>query len=468
MLAAAGSLADAAEAHGSLCGALCSMSPYKMQDWVNEILPDGASLSDESAAMIERVFTATAASFGEQGMEFQPLLPDDEQPLNGRANALALWCTGFLYGLGTGQISDLEALNGDVGEIVRDFTEISRASGDDAEQDDSNEQAYAELVEFIRVAAQVVFEELLPLRQQSLSRRSAAAALTLVGLEGCARRVTSGRMDRQEFARRRRQFMRMIGKDAIAVLPAAPVRHRNGDIEYAYRQDSQFYYLSGFPEPDAVAVLVPGRPQAEYLLFVREHDALRETWDGAWAGTDGAVERYGADDAFPIADIDEILPGLMEQRSRIFYSMGTHLEFDPRMLGWVNGMRVHARQGSGAPQEFVALGARARRHASLQEPRRAREASRRAAQIAVGAHRRAMRFVRPGRMEYEVMAEILHEFRSHNADLSYHPIVGGGANSLRHALPRQRSAAVRRRLAAARRGLRARLLRLRHHAAPFP
>ena len=167
VLAAAGSMADAAEAHGSLCGALCSMSPYGMQDWLNEILPDGAPLSEESAAMIERVFTATATSFGEQGMEFEPLLPDDEQPLNGRANALALWCTGFLYGLGTGQISDLEALNGEVGEIVRDFTEISRATGDDSEADESNEQAYAELVEFIRVAAQVVFEELLPLRRQA-------------------------------------------------------------------------------------------------------------------------------------------------------------------------------------------------------------------------------------------------------------------------------------------------------------
>ena len=166
VLATAGSLADAAEAHGSLCGALCAMSPYSMHDWINEIVPDGAALSDESAAMIERVFTATATSFGEQGMEFEPLLPDDEQPLNGRANALALWCTGFLYGLGTGHISDLEALNGDVGEIVRDFTEISRATGDDADADESNEQAYAELVEFIRVAAQVVFEELLPLRRQ--------------------------------------------------------------------------------------------------------------------------------------------------------------------------------------------------------------------------------------------------------------------------------------------------------------
>src|SRR5882762_7390979 len=85
-------------------------------------------------------------------------------------------------------------------------------------------------------------------------------------------------MDSNEFMRRRRQFMRMIGKDAIAILPAAPVRHRNGDIEYAYRQDSHFHYLTGFPEPEAVAVLVPGRPQAEYLLFVRERDPAREAW----------------------------------------------------------------------------------------------------------------------------------------------------------------------------------------------
>jgi Xaa-Pro aminopeptidase len=235
-------------------------------------------------------------------------------------------------------------------------------------------------------------------------------------------------MNPKEFARRRRQFMRMIGKDAIAVLPAAPVRHRNGDIEYAYRQDSQFYYLSGFPEPEAVAVLVPGRAQAEYLLFVRERDALREAWDGTRAGTDGAVERYGADDAFPIADIDEILPGLIEQRSRVFYSMGTHVDFDPRMLGWVNGMRVHARQGSGQPQEFVALG-HVLDDMRLYKSRAEQTSLRRAAQIAVGAHRRAMRFARPGRMEYEVMAELLHEFRSHNADISYHPIVGGGANA---------------------------------------
>jgi Xaa-Pro aminopeptidase len=218
----------------------------------------------------------------------------------------------------------------------------------------------------------------------------------------------------------------MIGKDAIAVLPAAPVRHRNGDIEYAYRQDSHFYYLSGFPEPETVAVLVPGRPQGEYLLFVRERDALREAWDGVRAGTDGAVQRYGADDAFPIADIDEILPSLIEQRSRVFYSMGAHWDFDPRMQAWVNGLR--ARQGAGAPQEFVAL-SHVLDDMRLYKSRAEQASLRRSAQIAMGAHRRAMRFARPGRMEYEVMAELLHEFRSHNADMSYTPIVGSGANA---------------------------------------
>jgi Xaa-Pro aminopeptidase len=235
-------------------------------------------------------------------------------------------------------------------------------------------------------------------------------------------------MDRTEFARRRRQFMRIIGKEAIAILPAAPVRHRNGDIEYAYRQDSHFHYLSGFPEPDAVAVLCPGRPQGEYLLFVRERDAIRESWDGARAGTEGAVEIYGADDAFPIADIDEILPGLLEQRSQIFYSMGTHLEFDPRLTGWVNGLRAQTRQVGGGMQEFVALN-HVLDDMRLYKSRSEQVRLRRAAQIAVGAHRRAIRFARPGRMEYEVMAEVMHEFRSHNADASYHPIVGGGANA---------------------------------------
>lgn len=167
VLEQAGSHADAAEAHGCLCGALCSTSRYGVNDWINEVLPEPGSLSPESAAVLERVFQSTAAAFAEPGMGFGPLLPDDDQPLPGRASALGLWCTGFLYGLGTGKVSDLAALPGDVGEIVRDFSEISRAGSDDSVPDEANEQAYVELVEFIRVGAQVVFDELLPLRQQS-------------------------------------------------------------------------------------------------------------------------------------------------------------------------------------------------------------------------------------------------------------------------------------------------------------
>src|SRR5689334_3880920 len=108
-------------------------------------------------------------------------------------------------------------------------------------------------------------------------------------------------MARDEFARRRRQLMRLMGRDSIAILPAALVRHRNSDVEYAYRQDSDFHYLTGFPEPEAVAVLIPGRAQAEYILFVRERDPGREVWDGTRAGPNGATREYGADDAFPIS-----------------------------------------------------------------------------------------------------------------------------------------------------------------------
>lgn len=231
-----------------------------------------------------------------------------------------------------------------------------------------------------------------------------------------------------EFSRRRRQLMRIIGKDAIAILPAAPVRYRNGNVEYAYRQDSHFYYVTGFAEPEAVAVLVPGRAQAEYLLFVRERDAMRESWDGDRAGPEGAVERFGANDAFPISDIDEILPGLMEDRSRIYYSMGVHTDFDPRVVGWVNGLRSHARQGARVPQEFVALD-HVLDDLRLYKSRAEQASLRKAAAIGVAAHQRVMRFAKPGRMEYEVMAELLHEFRAHNADTAYQPIVGGGANA---------------------------------------
>ena len=232
----------------------------------------------------------------------------------------------------------------------------------------------------------------------------------------------------EEFARRRRALMRLVGRDGIAVLPAAPVRHRNSDVEYPYRQDSDFHYLTGFGEPEGVAVLVPGRAQAEYILFVRERDAAREAWDGRRAGPTGAKREHGADDAFPIGDIDEILPGLMENRARVFYTMGVYADFDQRVLGWVNGLRTQAKNGRHPPQELVALD-HVLHDLRLYKSGRELELMRTAARIAARAHVRAMRFCRPGATEYQVMAELLHEFRRHNADVAYPPIVGGGANS---------------------------------------
>src|SRR5437879_1682705 len=234
---------------------------------------------------------------------------------------------------------------------------------------------------------------------------------------------------RDEFARRRRQLMRLMGRDCIAILPAAPVRHRNNDVEYPYRQDSDFHYLTGFDEPEAVAALVPGRAQAEYILFVRERDRGRATWDGRRAGPAGAARDYGADDAFPIGDIDEILPGLLENRTSVFYTMGIYADFDPRVGGWVHGLRAQARNGRHPPQEFVALD-HVLHDMRLYKSRGELELLRASARIAAQAHQRAMRFCRPGATEYQVMAQLLHEFRGHNADTAYPPVVGGGRHRL--------------------------------------
>lgn len=235
-------------------------------------------------------------------------------------------------------------------------------------------------------------------------------------------------MKQTEFERRRRQLMRMVGAGGIAILPAAPVRNRSRDVEYRYRQDSDFYYLTGFTEPDAVAVLVPGRPQGEYLLFCRERDPDRELWDGSRAGQEGAVEQFGADDAFPVDDIDDIIPGLIEGCSRVYYTMGMYTDFDAHIADWVNSLRSGTSRGLHTPQEFVALD-HILHDMRLYKSRGEISAMRRAARIAVAAHKRAMRMTRPGLYEYEVEAEFRHEFRRNGAWASYNPIVGGGANA---------------------------------------
>jgi len=158
-------LADAAEAHGTLTGCLCAAVGYRFEDWLLEILPEGRA-QPLAAATLRELYTETAGSLRAPDMEFDLLLPEDAQSIDARAAALAQWCQGFLYGLGSGAAQDAASFPGDVGEIVRDLTEISRVGVDIAQTEESNENAYAELVEFVRVSVQVVFEELEPLRGQ--------------------------------------------------------------------------------------------------------------------------------------------------------------------------------------------------------------------------------------------------------------------------------------------------------------
>ena len=235
-------------------------------------------------------------------------------------------------------------------------------------------------------------------------------------------------IDAAEYTRRRRQLMRMAGPDAILILPAAPERVRSNDTHFPYRQDSDFWYLTGFDEPDAVLVLVPGRAAGEVLLFCRERDREREAWDGARLGPEGAVATLGMDDAYPYADMDEILPCLIEGRNRVYYHFGRDTEFDLTLIGWVKRVRSQIKQGAQPPHEFQELGHLLHDLRLFKSPAERRLMAE-AARIAALAHMDAMRAAKPGMFEYEVEAELLYRFRRHGAVPSYEPIVGAGANA---------------------------------------
>lgn len=164
-LSASHALADPAEAHGTLAGALCALGPYRLEDWLAEILPDGAG-AGPTDPVLETLYAATVSSLSGADMDFDLLIPDDEQPIEERTRALTCWCTGFLYGLGINGAADPQRLPGDLGEILRDMTEITRAGVDATDSLEANESALAELVEFVRVGVQLVFDELQPLRDR--------------------------------------------------------------------------------------------------------------------------------------------------------------------------------------------------------------------------------------------------------------------------------------------------------------
>ncbi len=235
-------------------------------------------------------------------------------------------------------------------------------------------------------------------------------------------------MNVTEFKRRRRLLMRMMGPGSIAILPAAPIARRNRDVEYPYRPDSDFYYLTGFAEPESVAVLIPGREHGEYVLFCRERDEEQERWDGVRAGQEDAVEIHGADDSFPIGDLDDILPCMLEQSERVFHAMGCNPKLDKCMSEWINGIRTHSRSGTHGPLEFIALD-HYLHDMRLYKSRSEIKVMRRAARISAQAHRRVMQLCRPGMMEYELEAAFVYECARRGGRFqAYLAIVGGGAN----------------------------------------
>ena len=232
----------------------------------------------------------------------------------------------------------------------------------------------------------------------------------------------------KEYSARRKELMSLMHSNSIAIISAAPEKVRSRDTHYPYKQNVNLSYLCGFPEPESVLVLIPGRAQGEMVLFCRDKDPLRETWDGYREGPEGAVSNFGADDAFPIADIDDILPNLIEGKDRLYYAIGKDPEFDRHLMDWVNHVRNQRGNGALPPGEFVDL------DHFINEMRLFKTAGelkimRKAAEISVSAHSRAMKASKPGLFEYQLQAEIEHEFAVHgSAGAAYTSIVGGGKN----------------------------------------
>jgi Xaa-Pro aminopeptidase len=222
--------------------------------------------------------------------------------------------------------------------------------------------------------------------------------------------------------------MDIVGDGSVIILRAAEPKIRNNDVQYPYRQDSDFLYLSGFSEPQAMMVLLPDEKGGQSILFCRERDRFREMWDGLMTGTEGAVDQFGFDEAFPIDEMDKRLPRMLRDRERVYYDLGKDPDFDHLLIGWMNKFRAKTRKKFHAPDEIIALG-HSLHEMRLFKSRTEITAMRKSARIAASAHQRAMQVCKPGMNEAEIHAELLCTFTRNQCEASYIPIVGGGANA---------------------------------------
>ncbi|MDX2212147.1 MAG: aminopeptidase P N-terminal domain-containing protein [Oculatellaceae cyanobacterium bins.114] len=231
-----------------------------------------------------------------------------------------------------------------------------------------------------------------------------------------------------EYAQRRETLMTKIGK-GTAIFRSAPMAVMHNDVEYNFRQDSDFFYLTGFNEPSAVAVLAPHHEEHRFILFVQPKDPERETWTGYRVGVEAAKEQFGADVVYPIEELQEKLPQYLEKADRIYYRLGRDRSFNDTILNqWQQLMRTYPKRGTGP----IALEDPAPTLHSMRQLKSASEIElmRTAAAIAIDAHERARAFAQPGRYEYEVQAEIEHTFRLRGAaGPAYPSIVASGANA---------------------------------------
>ena len=232
----------------------------------------------------------------------------------------------------------------------------------------------------------------------------------------------------KEFASRRHQLMDIAGDGAVIILRAAEPKTRNNDANYPYRQCSDFLYLSGFSEPQAMMVLLPDEKGGQSILFCRERERFREMWDGRMTGTEDAVDQYGFDEAFPISEMEKKLPRMLRDRERVYYDLGKEPDFDQLLIGWMNKFRAKSHKKFHAPDEIIALD-HSLHEMRLFKSRTEITAMRKSARIAASAHQRAMQVCKPGMNEAEIHAELLYMFTRNKCEASYTPIVAGGANA---------------------------------------